>query len=73
MYNILRKRLKQILVFIIMQTDFKRIKQDWSPNNQKRYTWIYNKLKEGMSDFNYDLKDYILKINKPKLLNFSKK
>ena len=57
-----------------MQTDFnKRIKQDWSPNNQKRYTWIYNKSKEGMQDFDYDIKDYILKINKPKLLNFIKK
>ena len=56
-----------------MQTDFKRIKQDWSPNNQKRYTWIFNELKEGMQDFNYDIKDYILKINKPKLLNFIKK
>ena len=51
----------------------KRIKNDWSDNNQKRYTWIYNKLKEGMDGFNYDLKDYILKMNKPKLLNFIKK
>ena len=51
----------------------KRIKNDWSDNNQKRYTWIYNKLKEGMPNFNYDLKDYILKMSKPKLLNFIKK
>ena len=51
----------------------KIIKNDWSDNNQKRYTWIYNKLKEGMPNFNYDLKDYILKMNKPKLLNFIKK
>ena len=49
-----------------MQTDFKRIKQDWSPNNQKRYTWIYNKLKEGMQDFNYDLNVY----NTRKNINF---
>jgi len=51
----------------------KRIKNDWSDNNQKRYIWIYNKLKEGMNGFNYDLKDYILKMSKPKLLNFIKK
>ena len=50
-----------------------RIKQDWSDNNQKRYKWIYNKLKEGMNGFNYDLKDYLLKMNKPKLLTFINK
>ena len=47
-----------------------RIKKDWSDNNQKRYTWIYNKLKESMPNFDYDIKDYILKMNKPKLLTF---
>ena len=46
-----------------MQTDFKRIKMDWSPNNQKRYTWIYNKLKAAIPDFNCDIKDYIFKMN----------
>ena len=44
-----------------MQTDFKRIKQDWGLNNQKRYTWTFNKLKAGMPDFNYDINDYIKK------------
>ena len=51
----------------------KRIKNDWGEQNQKRYQWIYNKLTEGMNGFNYDLKDYILKMNKPKLLSFIKK
>ena len=51
----------------------KRINNDWGDQNQKRYQWIYNKLKEGMPNFNYDLKDYILKMSKPKLLNFIKK
>ena len=50
-----------------------RIKQDWSDNNQKRYKWIYNKLKESTPNFNYDLKDYLLKMNKPKLLTFINK
>ena len=49
------------------------IKKDWSDNNQKRYTWIYNKLKESMPNFDYDIKDYILKMNKPKLLTFINK
>ena len=54
-----------------MSTEFRnRIKQDWSDNNIKRYKWIYNKLKESMPNFNYDLKDYLLKMNKPKLLTF---
>jgi len=50
-----------------------RISQDWSSNNQKRYTWIYNKLSKEMPNFNYDLKDYFLKMNKTTLLNFIKK
>ena len=54
-----------------MSTEFRnRIKQDWSDNNEKRYKWIYNKLSKEMPNFNYDLKDYLLKINKPKLLTF---
>ena len=50
-----------------------RIKMDWSDNNQKRYKWIYNKLSQEMPGFNYELKDYILKMNKPKLLTFINK
>ena len=51
----------------------KIIKQDWSDNNVKRYNWIYNKLQSNYPGFNYDINDYILKINKPKLLTFIKK
>ena len=51
----------------------KRIKNDWGEQNQKRYQWIFNKLSEQMPNFNYDISDYILKINKPKLLSFIKK
>ena len=50
-----------------------RIKNDWGDQNPKIYTWIYNKLKEGMPNFNYDINDYLLKINKTKLLSFIKK
>ena len=56
-----------------MQTDFKRIKMDWSPNNQKRYIWIFNTLKASLKYFNYDINDFILKMNKTTLLNFIKK
>ena len=57
-----------------MSSDIRqRIKQDWSEQNEKRYKWIYNKLKEGMNGFNYDIKDYLLKMNKPKLLTFINK
>ena len=50
-----------------------RIKQDWTDNNQKRYTWTYNTLKESMPNFNHDIKDYLLKMNMPKLLTFINK
>ena len=46
---------------------------EWGEQNEKRYKWIYNKLTNEMPNFNYDLKDYILKINKTTLLNFIKK
>ena len=48
-----------------------RINQEWSQSNdEKRYKWIYNKLKQNLKGFNYDLKDYALKMDKPTLLNF---
>ena len=50
----------------------KIIKNDWGDQNQKRYQWIYNKLKSNYPGFNYDISDYILKFSKPKLLSFIK-
>ena len=51
----------------------KRIKNDWGDADKKKYKWIYNKLKSGMPNFNYEEDDYILKMSKPKLLTFIKK
>ena len=48
-------------------------RMEWGEQNEKRYKWIYNKLSKEMPNFNYDLKDYILKMNKTTFLNFIKK
>lgn len=56
-----------------MSSEFNRIKKDWSPNNEKRYKWLYNLLKKKYNDFNYNIDDYLLKMNKTELLKFINK